>query len=106
MITDELVEKSLDYLRDNAEEAAQAKANRVYLEEFRKSLKAQIMSEHLAESIGAQERYAYSDVRYLNHLEALKEAVFLDERHRFLRSAAEAKIEAWRTMSSNVRARL
>jgi hypothetical protein len=37
-----LVEKALDYLRDNARAAAQARANRVYMEEFRKTVKAQI----------------------------------------------------------------
>lgn len=104
MITDEQVEKALDFLRDNAEDSAQARANRIYLEEFRKSLKAQIMAEHLAEPIGAQERWAYDDIRYRNHLEGLKQAVYNDERLRFLRGAAEAKIEAWRTMCSNQRA--
>jgi hypothetical protein len=106
MITDEQVERALDFLRDNAEDSAKARAHRIYLEEFRKSLKAQVMSEHLAEAIGAQERYAYNDIRYRNHLEALKQAVYDDERLRFLRGAAEAKIEAWRTMCSNQRANI
>lgn len=106
MISDDQIEKALDWLRDNADEAAQAKANRVYMEEFRKSLKAQIMSEHLAEPLGAQQRTAYSDKRYLNHLEGLKQAVFLDERFRFMRAAADAKIEAWRTMNANQRGRV
>lgn len=104
MITDDHVEKALDFLRDNAEEAAKARAERIYLEEFRKSLKAQIMAEHLSEPLGAQERAAYSDTRYLNHLEGLKQAVFLDERLRFLRGAAEAKLDAWRTYQANQRA--
>lgn len=104
MIEDEHIEKALDFLRDNADEAAKARAERIYMEEFRKSLKAQIMSEHLAEALGAQERIAYADQRYLNHLAGLKQAVFLDERLRFLRGAAEAKIEAWRTMQANQRA--
>jgi hypothetical protein len=106
MITDDQVERALDFLRDNAEDSGKARATRVYLEEFRKSLKAQIMSEHLAEPIGAQERFAYNDIRYRNHLEALKQAVYEDERLRFLRGAAEAKIEAWRTMCSNQRANI
>lgn len=103
-ISDDQAERALDFLRDNAEDAAKARAERIYLEEFRKSLKAQIMAEHLAEPLGAQERAAYSDKRYLNHLEGMKQAIFLDERLRFLRGAAEAKLDAWRTMESTKRA--
>lgn len=105
-ITDDEIDKALDYLRDNARDAAQAKANRVYVEEYRKVIKAQLMKEHGAMSAVLQEREAYSDPRYVAHLEAIKQAVELDEGHRFLRAAADAKIEAWRTQSSNTRARV
>ena len=104
MITEEEVEKAIDYLRDTAIEAAQARADRIYLEEYRKSLKAMIMSEFAGLAIGAQERQAYRDKRYTDHLEALKQAVFSDEKIRFLRVAASAKIEAWRSQSANLRA--
>jgi hypothetical protein len=102
-ITDEEIDKALDYLRDNADDAAKARAERIYCEEYRKTLKAKLMKEHSTLSAVLQEREAYSDDRYVEHLEAIKEAVFRDEKHRFLRSAAEAKIEAWRTQSSNYR---
>lgn len=105
-ITDEEIDKALDYLRDNARDAAQAKANRVYVEEYRKVVKAQIMKEHSQLSAVLQEREAYSDPRYIAHLQAIKQAVEIDEGHRFLRGAADAKIEAWRTQSSNTRARV
>jgi hypothetical protein len=52
------VEKALDYLRDNARAAAQARANRVYMEEFRKTVKAQIMGEYNELANNAQERFA------------------------------------------------
>ena len=42
------VSKALDYLRDSAAEVAKAKAERIYLEEYRKSLKALIMNQHKA----------------------------------------------------------
>ena len=54
MITEEEVEKAIDYLRDTAVDAAQARADRIYLEEYRKSLKAMIMSEFAGLAIGAQ----------------------------------------------------
>jgi len=103
-ITDDEIDKALDYLRDNARDAAQARAERIYVEEYRKTLKAQLMKEHGQMSAVLQEREAYSDPRYEQHLDAIREAVRLDEFHRFMRIAAEAKIEAWRTASSNERA--
>lgn len=105
-ITDEEIDKALDYLRDNARDAAQARADRIYVEEYRKVIKAQLMKEHGSMSAVLQEREAYSDPRYIEHLEAIRQAVATDEGHRFLRGAADAKIEAWRTQSSNTRARV
>ena len=103
MITEAEIEKACAWLRDNSTEAAQARANRIYLEEFRKSLKAQLMKKHISEPVSAQEREAYSDPEYAEFLEGLKEAVRQDEHNRFMRQAALAKIEAWRTQEANKR---
>lgn len=104
MIRDEEIDKALAYLRDTAVEAAQARANRLYLDDYSRILRGSIMAEHLAEPVNAQERWAYSDIRYRNHLEGLKQAIFEDEKHRFLREAADAKIRAWQTMKATLRA--
>ena len=104
MIRDEEIDRALAYLRDTAEDAAKARAARLYLDDYSRVLKATIMSEHLAEPVNAQERYAYADTRYKNHLAALQVAIFEDEKFRFLRDAAGAKIEAWRTYQANMRA--
>ena len=103
IITDEDVQKSLDFLRDNALIAAQYKAERIYLEEYRKSLKALLMKNHIDLPVSAQEREAYASPVYIQHLESMKIAIQRDEKQRFLRVSAEAKVEAWRTMSSNIR---
>lgn len=103
MIADEDIDKALNFLRDYAEDAAQARANRIYLDEFTKALKAQIMSENPLLAVNAQEREALADKRYLEHLAGLKEAVYRDEKIRFLIQAANARIEAWRTMQANER---
>ena len=102
-ITDEDISKAVDYLRDTAEEAAKNKAERIYLEEFRKSLKALLMKDNLDLPISAQEREAYASPVYISHLDSLRSAIERDEKQRFLRIAAEAKIEAWRSMSANIR---
>ena len=91
IITDEDVQKSLDFLRDNALIAAQYKAERIYLEEYRKSLKALLMKNHIDLPVSAQEREAYASPVYIQHLESMKIAIQRDEKQRFLRVSAEAK---------------
>lgn len=103
-ITDDDIERALDYLRDNASHAAVAKGERVFAEEYRKSLKAILASQSNQTSEHARSDFAYSHPKYLEHLEVLKAAVIEDEKNRGLRVAAEARIEAWRTQSSNQRA--
>jgi hypothetical protein len=106
MITDEEAERAVDYLRDSAPKAAQARANKEYVSEFRKVLKAQIMRENPSDPIGTQEAKAYSDPRYQAHLQAIKEAVEADAHAVFLRDAAQARIDAWRSQESSRRAGL
>ena len=103
MISDEQVEAALDYMRDKSTAAAQARAERAYVEEYRKVLKAQIMREYPGDPIGTQEAKAYADKRYVAHLDAIKTAVFEDEQWRFRMAAAQAKLDAWQTQSANNR---
>jgi hypothetical protein len=103
MISDHDIERAIDYLRDNARKAAKARAEREYLDEYRKVAKAQIMREHDNKPIGTQEAIAYADPRYIAHLATMKIAIEADEYHRWSRTAAEAKLSAWQTMSANNR---
>ena len=102
MISQRDIEKALDFLRDSAEAAAVNRSNRVYMEEYRKSLKAQLMSENLDMAVNAQEREAYKNEQYITHLEAMKEAIYQDEKLRFLIEAAKIKISAWQTDRKSV----
>lgn len=104
MISEDDIDKAVEYLRQNARPAAQAKANRIYMEEYRKVVKAQIMREQGSIALGAQEAAAYSDARYEQHLKAMETAIEKDEYNRWMMTAAEAKIEAWRTQQANARA--
>jgi len=103
MITDDEIERALDYMRDNADDCARWKAERVYVTEYRKTIKAELMKESNAKTAVDREEYAYAHDRYKEHLEAIKQAVYQDEKHRFLVLAAQAKIDAWRTMNANQR---
>ena len=102
-ITDEDVERALDFLTTNSIAAAKARAERSYVEDYAKVIKALIMKEHAGSSGIVQEREAYADGRYLQHLEAIRMAVEEDSKMTFLRQAAVARIEAWRTQCSNER---
>jgi hypothetical protein len=104
VIDEKEVEAAVDWLRDTANEAAQKRAERLYLDEYRKVLRAKLMKQHMDLPVSAQEREALADPKYAEHLQALKTAIDEDEKMRFLRVAAEAKIEAWRSMNANHRA--
>jgi len=76
------------------------------MEEYRKTLKAQLMIE--AESFGhktavTQEREAYSHTQYVAHLQALKEAVENEERLRWMMIAAQERIAVWRSQEASNR---
>ena len=103
IVSDDDVQKALDFLRHKASEAAEAKAHRLYMVEYRKTIKANQMQLHLDKPLTAQERDAYSSQEYLDHLQALKAAIEQDVFFEWKRAAAEATIEAWRTYNANRR---
>ena len=95
--------KAIQFLIDTAPLYAKAKADRMYLEEFRKSRKAQLQSQAGTEVIGKQETYAYAHADYIEILEGIREAVEREERFRWLMTAAQARIEVWRTEQYSAR---
>ena len=95
--------KAIQYLIDTAPLYAKAKADRIYLEEFRKSRKAQLASQAGTEVLGKQETYAYAHPDYIEILEGIREAVEREERYRWLMTAAQARIEVWRTEQYSAR---
>jgi hypothetical protein len=95
--------KAIQFLIDTAPQYAKAKAERMYLEEFRKSRKAQLQSQAGTEVIGKQETYAYAHADYIEILEGIKQAVEKEEKYRWLMTAAQARIEVWRTEQYSAR---
>ena len=96
--------KAVDYILLNGKKFAKAKAERVYLEEYRKSLKAILMKRTLETTVAAQEREAYSDPEYLQLLQRIKEATEIEEKLRWDLIGAQARVEIWRTEQANNRA--
>jgi hypothetical protein len=95
--------KAIQYLIDTAPLYAKAKADRMYLEEYRKSIKAQLMSRAGTEVLGKQETFAYAHEDYIQILEGIKQAVEKEEKYRWLMTAAQARIEVWRTEQYSAR---
>lgn len=104
MSTERDPHKAVDYIITNAKHFAKAKAERVYLEEYRKSLKAILMKQSMENAVNAQEREAYSHPDYLALLKGLKEAVEIEEKLRWDLIGAQARVEIWRTEQANNRA--
>ena len=75
MITEQDVENALDYLRDNATKIAKARAERIYIEHFRRSKKAMLVSQSPEDKVAGKEAWAYRHPEYLELLTALKIAV-------------------------------
>jgi hypothetical protein len=97
---------AVDFMVAKAGEYAQAEATKVYMEEMRKTIKAEVMIE--AEALGhktaaMQEREAYASQRYKHHLDVLRTAVEERERLRWMLIAAQARIDVWRSQNASNR---
>ncbi len=104
MITDEQVESALEYLRTTAREAAVARANAKTLEKYLSVVEAEQKSKQRGLSNAAAQDMARCTPEFKEALDAWNEAVRRDSEFSMLREAAAARIEAWRTMCSNMRA--
>jgi hypothetical protein len=95
--------EAVDFILKNAKHFAKAKAERVYLEEFRKSKKSLLMKESTEQTGVAQERDAYAHPEYIALLEGLKAAVETEEQLKWTLIAAQARIEIWRSQEASNR---
>ena len=98
--------KAVDYILKHSAEYAEAKSRRIYLEEFRKTKKALLMKEALAngiEAANAQEREAYAHVEYIDLLKGLAEAIVIEETLKWNLEAARMRTDIWRTEQANNR---
>jgi len=91
---------------------AKAKADRVYLEEYRKSKKALLMIEAQEtdpvkyKTGSSQESFAYAHEEYAELLEGLRVATEQEELCRWNLKQREWKFEQWRTEQATSRAEM
>jgi hypothetical protein len=91
---------AVDYMLQTAPRYAAAKAKRVQLEEFRKSKKAILMQQSVAD----REASAYAHPEYIELLNGLEAAVEAEELFRWKMKAAELQVEIWRSQEASSRA--
>ena len=96
------ISKALNHLRDHSTHLARAKATRIYLEQFRKSKKALLMNE-IEGPQHVRESYAYSHPEYIQLLEDYRDSVSEEESEKWLMTAAQLKVEVYRTQQANNR---
>lgn len=104
LVSDDDVEKALDWLRDNADAIGDAKRNAVKADHMLKHTKALVMSLHKELPVSAQDREAAASPEFLAAINTAADAAGHFERMRALREAAALKIEVWRSMGANYRA--
>ena len=101
------INDAVDYLYTHGAKYAEAKAQRVYLEEFRKSQKAMLMItakvSGKAKSEAAAETEAYADPAYVEILKGLQVAVEQEEALRWGLVSAQARIDVWRSQEASNR---
>ena len=105
-IDDAALFRALEWMKSNAEKIAEARAKRMYMEEWLPALRARIANECIqaGSSAAAADITAKASDAYAEALKGLEAAVFDDEHMRIKRVQADAVIEIWRTLSANRRA--
>lgn len=102
----EKAEARLAELRGMAEDFAPAYAERIHLEEFKKSKLAQLMKQAELDghkTTAAQEREARAHPDYIALLEGLKVATERSERLRWQLEVAKLGVAVWQTQQANER---
>ena len=95
--------EAVNFLIKNAEAYAKAKANVVYLTEYRKTVKAIGFQRSLKNTVAEKEADAYTTEGYKDCCKGLKEAVEEAERLRWMLVAAQARIDVFRTLEASNR---
>ena len=89
--------KAIQFIAENSRAYAKAKAQRVLIENSLRSVKARLMNECDAKTLGDREAYAYAHDDYLIQVKGLAEAVEQEEALRWLMEAAKMKVDIWKT---------
>ena len=95
--------KAVSFIIENAPKYAEAKSQRVYLENFLKVKKAQLMQDCKNEPVSRAEAYSLAHPDYLLIVEGIKIAMLEEEKLKYFLEAARLRAEIWRTTEASNR---
>ena len=98
--------KAIEFIIENSVKFAEAKAQRVFIENFLRTKKSLLMKEAMARGIDsgvAQEREAYAHPEYEELLRGLQEATIREETLIYMLIAAQMKADIWRSEQASER---
>lgn len=104
IVTEEALEKALDWLRDNAEEMGQCKSRLVKAQHMIGHVEALMMLKSDQTSDMKRKADARASDKFLEAITEEAEAAGEFEKMKALREAAALKIETWRSEQANYRA--
>jgi hypothetical protein len=104
MITEQQLDDALTFIKKHAVDYAKAKADRRYLEEFRKTVRARLFINATGKTVADREAWAYAHPDYETNLLGIQVAVEEEERLKWQLEAARIQCEIYRTQSANNRA--
>lgn len=102
-ITQSRAEKATEWMVHNAQKLGEAKAHRDYCENMLRVTKSLVMKNSNEKSAAAQEREAYASDQYLEAIRKVYDATVAHETLLAKRMAAQAVIEVWRSLNSNLK---
>ena len=89
--------KAVEYIMKHSAEFAKAKSERVYIENYLRSKKSLIMAQSTSKTVAGAEAEAYAHPEYIELIDGLKEAVEQEEKIKWMLTAAQLKVDIWRT---------
>jgi hypothetical protein len=95
--------RAVEFIIYHAPKFAKAKAQRTYIENFLRSKKSLLMAKSTASSAAMKEVDAYGHPEYIELLDGLKAAVEEEETLKWLLTAAETRVDVWRTSQASAR---
>jgi hypothetical protein len=102
-MTEDDAQKAIDYIRDSAPIYAKAKAERTYIENYLKVVKATEMANSDKKTLGDREIDAYMSMTYETQLQAMRQVVATEEELKYRMEAAKLRFEHWKVQQFNNR---
>lgn len=97
--------KCVAYIMENAPKFAQAKAERVFIENYLRTVKSRLMAQEEG-TLGNKEAHAYAHPDYEVQLRGLQAATEKEENLKFMLMAAQMRFDTWKTNEYSKRAEL